>query len=147
MAEWIGNINISDAQVAYFKEVLAANPDVRWTFCFMHAPPYFSPVSGEKDPGNFSTIEALLGDRPYTVFSAHTHIYDYEQRNGRDYITTSTTGGISITRPGAMDHVIWITTTNQGPKIANLLMNGILDKKGPAKDDAMEAIGLYRMKP
>jgi len=30
-----------------------------------------------------------------------------------------------------MDHVVWVTMTDQGPKIANLMMNGILDKKAP----------------
>ncbi len=144
--EWLGEINISDAQVAYFKEVLDANPDVRWTFCFMHAPPYFTPTTAEKNPGDFPKIEALLVDRQYTVFSAHTHTYDYEQRNGRDYITTATSGAINVPRPGAMDHLVWITVTNEGPKIVNLLMNGIMDKKGPPKDDALEEIGLYRPK-
>lgn len=144
--EWLGEINISDAQVAYFKEVLDANPDVRWTFCITHAPPYFTPTTAEKDPGNFRKIEALLADRPYTVFSAHTHTYNYDQRNGRDYITTATSGAINVVRPGAMDHLVWITVTNEGPKIVNLLMNGIMDKKGPPKDDALEEIGLYRPK-
>jgi hypothetical protein len=37
--------------------------------------------------------------------------------------------------------------TDKGPKIANLLLNGILDKKGPPKDDALEVIGMYRPKP
>jgi 3',5'-cyclic AMP phosphodiesterase CpdA len=92
--EWLGEINISDDQVAYFKEVLEANPDVRWTFCFTHSPPHYSPIV-EKDPGNFAKIEALLADRPYTVLSAHTHTYDYDQCNGRDYITTATTGAIN----------------------------------------------------
>lgn len=33
----------------------------------------------------------------------------------------------------------------EGPKIANLLLNGILDKKGPVKGDAMELMmGMYR---
>ena len=146
LADWVGVINISDAQVAYFEEVLEANPDVRWTFCFMHAPPYFTLTSGEKDPGNFAKIETLLGNRPYTVFSAHTHIYDYEERNGHDFITTSTSGGISFPRPGAIDHIIWVTMDNEGPKIANLLLNGIMDKKGPPKDDALDEIGLYRPK-
>ncbi len=145
--EWLGEINISDAQVAYFKEVLEANPDVRWTFCFTHGPPYFTPTTAEKDPGNFPKIEALLADRPYTVFSAHTHTYNYDQRNGRDYITTATSGAINVPRPGAMDHVVWVTMTDKGPKIVNLLMNGIFDKKGPAKDDDMVEIGLYRPKP
>jgi 3',5'-cyclic AMP phosphodiesterase CpdA len=146
LADWVGNINISDAQVAYFKEVLEANPDVRWTFCFMHAPPYFVLMTGEKDPGNFSKIESMMADRPYTVFSAHTHVYDYEERNDRDYITTSTSGGISFTRPGAMDHIVWITMDHEGPKIVNLLLNGLMDKKGPPKNDALEQIGLYRLK-
>jgi 3',5'-cyclic AMP phosphodiesterase CpdA len=145
--EWLGEINISDAQVAYFKKVLKANPDVRWTFCFMHAPPYFTPTTAEKDPGDFPKIEVLLADRSYTVFSAHTHTYNYEQRNGRDYITTATSGAINVPRPGAIDHVVWVTVTDQAPKIANLLLNGILDKKGPAEGDAMEDMGLYRPRP
>ena len=145
--EWLGEINISDAQIAYFKEVLEANQDVRWTFCFTHAPPYFTPIAAtEKDPGDFPKIEALLADRDYTIFSAHTHTYDYDQRNGREYITTATSGAMNVVRPGAMDHIVWVTMTDQGSKIANLLMNGMLDKQGPAKDDAMEAIGLYRPK-
>ena len=142
--EWLGEIHISDDQVAYFQEVLEANPDVRWTFCFTHAPPYFTPTDAERDPGNFPRIEALLGDRDYTVFSAHTHTYDYDQRDGHDYITTATSGAMNVIRPGAMDHVVWVTMTDQGPKIVNLLMNGIMDKKGPPKDDDLAAIGLYR---
>jgi len=143
--EWLGEINISDDQVAYFKEAVEANPEVRWTFVVTHSPPHYSPIV-EKDPGNFAKIEALLADRPYTVFSAHTHTYDYEQRDGRDYITTATSGAINVPRPGAMDHIVWVTMTSKGPKIVNLLMNGILDKKGPPKDDALEEIGLYRPK-
>ncbi|HSG17125.1 MAG TPA: metallophosphoesterase family protein [Anaerolineae bacterium] len=142
--EWLGEINISEEQVAYFKEVLEANRDVRWTFCFTHAPPHYTPAPIKRDPGNFAKIEALLADRPYTVFSAHTHTYDYDQRDGHDYITTATSGAMNIVRPGAMDHLVWITMTKDGPKIANLLMNGIMDKKGPPKHDALEKIGLYK---
>jgi len=100
----------------------------------------------EKDPGNFPKIEALLTDRPFTVISAHTHTYHYEQRNGQDYITTATSGAINLPRPGAMDHVVWITMTKKGPKIVNLLMNCIMDKKGPPEGDAMEDIGLYHQR-
>jgi len=145
--EWSGGTNISEAQVAYFKEVLEANPDVRWTFCLMHAPAWQTAEGLEQDPGIFSKIEALLADRPYTVFAAHTHVYNYTQRNGHDYITTAMTGAMNLPRPGAMDHFIWVTMTDKGPKIANLLLNGILDKKGPPKDDALEVIGMYRPKP
>ena len=138
-----GVLYVDRSPVAYFKEVLEANPDVRWTFVVTHSPPHHSPTIGEKDPGNFPKIEALLGDRDYTVFSAHTHTYHYAERDGRDYITTSTSGAVNLPRPGAMDHVVWVTMTSDGPKIVNLLMNGIMDKKGPPVDDALEDIGLY----
>jgi hypothetical protein len=145
--DWLGEINISADQVTYFKQVLEANPDVRWTFVVTHSPPHHSPTIGEKDPGNFPKIEALLGDRDYTVISAHTHTYHYDQRNDRDYITTATSGAMNVVRPGAMDHVVWVTMTDKGPKIINLLLNGMMDKKGPAKDDDMADIGLYHPKP
>jgi len=143
LAEVAGSINISDAQVDYFADVLKANPDVRWTFCLTHAPPYYSPITGEKDPGNFSKIEAHLSDRPFTVVSGHTHVYNYEQRNGRDFITTATSGGIAFDRAGAMDHVTWVTMTKDGPKIANLLMNGIIGKEGPTNEEALQGFRLY----
>lgn len=142
--DWLGQVNVSEAQVAYFKEALQANPDVRWTFVFTHSPPHYSPTIGEKDPGNFPKIEELLGDRDYTVFSAHTHTYHYEERNGHEFITTATSGAINLPRPGAMDHVVWVTMTAKGPKIVNLLLNGMMDKEGPPEHDPLEHIGLYK---
>ena len=141
--EWLGEIDISEDQVAYFKEVVEAYPDVRWTVCFTHSPPHYSPAVA-KDPGNFAKIEALLANRPYTVFSAHTHTYDYDQRDGHDYITTATSGAMNVVRPGAMDHVVWVTMTDQGPKVINLLLTGMMDKQGPPRDDDLAGIGLYR---
>lgn len=141
--EWLAGINITDAQVAYFEKVLKENADVRWTFCFVHAPPFYSPTAASRDPGNFVKIDSMMRDRPFTVFSAHTHTYHYDDRDGRDYITTATTGGMNLPRPGAMDHVVWVTMTKAGPKIVNLLMNGIMDKMGPPEDDDLEEIGLY----
>jgi hypothetical protein len=131
--EWSGGTNISEAQTEYFEQVLQANPDVRWTICLMHAPAWQTAEGFEQDPGDFAKIEAMLADRPYTVFGAHTHIYNYIERNGRDYITTAMTGAMNLPRPGAMDHFVWVTMTDQGPKIANLLLNGVIDKKGPPR--------------
>jgi hypothetical protein len=45
-----------------------------------------------------------------------------------------------------MDHLVWVTMTKEGPKIVNLLINDIMDKKGLAKDDDTLEIGLYRPK-
>jgi 3',5'-cyclic AMP phosphodiesterase CpdA len=145
--EWNGGINISDAQIAYFKDVLAANSDVRWTFCLMHSPAWRTAAGFEQDPGSFAQIEALLANRPYSVFAAHTHLYNYTERNGRDYITTAMTGAMNIPRLGAIDHLVWITMTRQGPKIANLMLNGILDKHGPVAGDGTETTGMYRPGP
>lgn len=124
---WAGKVNISDDQVAYFERVLAENPDVRWTFGFLHTPAWAQP-----DPGNFARIETLLADRPYTMFGGHTHTYDYTRRNGRDYITMGMTGGLAPEQmtTGNMDHLAWVTMTEQGPVISNLLLNGILDARG-----------------
>lgn len=124
---WAGKVNISDDQVAYFERVLAENPDVRWTFGFLHTPAWAQP-----DPGNFARVETLLADRPYTIFAGHTHTYDYTRRYGRDYITMGMTGGLApeLATTGNMDHVAWVTMTEQGPVISNLLLNGILDERG-----------------
>ncbi len=136
---WAGQVNISDAQVAYFEKVLKENPDVRWTFAFMHTPAWTQP-----DPGNFTRLEALLQDRPYTVFAGHTHTYEYTQRNGRDYITMGLTGGLAPESPGLgnMDHLALVTMTETGPVIGNVLMNGITDKRGAVP--VMEDFLLYR---
>lgn len=141
--DFLGTINISDDQIDYFRGVLEANSDVRWTFVLMHAPAWWNPSGMDIDPGRFIEIENLLSDRPYTVFSAHTHVYRYVERNGRDYITAAMTGAMNIPRPGAIDHVIWVTMAHDGPKIANLLLSGIIDKYGPAEGDGTLEYGMY----
>jgi len=121
--------NISDAQFDYFKQVLEANPRVRWTFCFMH-----KPVWEDEDPRapNFYKIEKLLADRPYTMFAGHAHNYRLTTRNGRDYIRLGTTGGVlHHVGVGNMDHIAWVTMTGNGPIVSNLLLNGIIGKDGP----------------
>ena len=113
-------------QAAYFRRVIADNADVRWTFVFTHKPAWQR--DGEKE---FASIESELLDRPYTVFYGHTHVYGYSQRNGRDYINLATTGGEQFPEKGrSMDHLMLVTVDGSGVSMANLLMAGILDKKG-----------------
>jgi hypothetical protein len=74
-------------------------------------------------------MEKALGDRKYTVFAGHVHHYGKYMRNQRAYYTLGTTGGGSRLRGtalGEFDHVIWVTMTDQGPRMANLLVDGIL---------------------
>ena len=141
--EYLGTVNISDEQIDYFRGVLEANADVRWTFVMMHAPAWITPSGKDLDPAKFAEIEALLADRPYTVFAAHTHKYFYNQRHGRDYITTAMTGAMNMPRHGAIDHVVWVTMTDAGPKISNLLLNSMLDKYGPVEGDHTVEFGMY----
>ena len=118
--------NITATQADYFIDVLRANPDVRWTFLFMH-----KPVWRQEQETEFARIEAAMADRPYTVFRGHFHAYDYEERYGRDYIGLGTTGGAWNPAAGrSMDQVALVTVDDDGVDIANLLLPGILDKTG-----------------
>ncbi len=120
---------ISDEQVAYFARALAENRSVRWTCVFMHKP-LFVPKEGKLHEG-WGKIETMLKDRPHTVFAGHRHTYAIYRKHGRKYIRLATTGGKSKLRGpdfGQFDHVVWVTMTDAGPRIANLLLDGILDE-------------------
>lgn len=118
-------VMLSEEQLTYVKNVLAENEEVRWTFFFMHHPIWrYGEING------FAEVEAALGDRPYTVLAGHTHHYLYEERNNQRYIVLGTTGGGSQLRGpkfGEYDHVTWVTMTDQGPKMLNVALDGMLD--------------------
>ena len=120
-----GAINISEAQVEFVKITLADHPTPRWTMVLMHKPAwlYGSP--------EFSRIEEMLGDRNYTVIAGHEHYYAYNQKNDRDYFVMGTTGGVWLQDgPGRLDHVSWVTMTDEGPVFANLEVSGVFSKEG-----------------
>ncbi len=118
--------NLTPQQSTYFVEAIAANPDVRWTFLFMHKAPW-----ERAEETNFAAVEQALSNRPYTVFNGHIHAYEYIERFGRDYIRLATTGGEHFPDlPMSIDHVTLVTVDDEGVDIANLLMSGILDKTG-----------------
>lgn len=117
--------NISQEQSDYFTEVIASHPDVRWTFVLIHKPAW-----ERADEQNFAAIERAMENQPYTVFYGHTHTYKYEQRHGRDYINLGTTGGGFPGSGPAADRLMMVTVDDQGINLANLRMDGILDKTG-----------------
>jgi 3',5'-cyclic AMP phosphodiesterase CpdA len=118
--------NLTAEQSGYFVDTIANNPDVRWTFLFMHKAPW-----ERAEETNFAAIEHALADRPYTVFNGHIHAYEHIERLGRDYIRLATTGGEHFPHlPMSVDHVTLVTVDDEGVDIANLLMSGILDKTG-----------------
>jgi len=117
---------VSPEQATYFRDVIAQNPQVRWTFVLMHKPAWERP-----DEENFSTVEKALEGRPYTVFYGHFHSYQYEQRFGRDYIRLATTGGVqNPAKDMAIDHVTLVTVSDSGVDVANVRLSGIFDKTG-----------------
>ena len=118
--------NLTEAQSKYFLEAIASNPNVRWTFLFMHKAPWL-----REDLIAFTAVENALADRSYTVFHGHEHAYGYAERRGRDYIRLAPTGGGQVPERGrSMDQIVLVTVDDNGVDIANLLMEGILDKTG-----------------
>ncbi|MEO1567826.1 MAG: metallophosphoesterase [Pseudomonadota bacterium] len=96
---------------------------------------------------SWKAVEELLDTRDYTVFAGHTHTYEYEADEDSEHvherISLATTGGGSTIREGdsndratvlrgpqfaEFDHFVWVTMTEDGPVIANMLLDGILDK-------------------
>ena len=126
---------LSSEQLDYFEKVLEENRDVRWTFAFLHKPLWQG--DGTK---SFARLEALLEGRDYTVFAGHVHNYRYAERDGKDYIRMSTTGGRwlsyvdELPRDKNFDHITYVTVSRGEPAIANLRLDGILTKEGALPD-------------
>lgn len=122
--EPVAGADTPEAQLRYVERVLAAHADARWTMIFLHQPLWDAP----NPAADRLRVESLLGDRPYTVFAGHLHRYAKHVRNDHRYITLATTGGGSPLRGiphGEFDHVALVTMRDDGPRIANLMLDGI----------------------
>lgn len=118
---------MSEEQVAYAKKALEENQDVRWTLVFIHKPLW---NYGDPAENGWAALEIALKDRPHNVFAGHTHHYFKHVRNDQEYIVLATMGGGSQLRGpnyGEFDHFMWVTMTDDGPRIANLMLDGIWD--------------------
>ncbi len=118
-----GTYAIDPAQSQWVRDTLAAHTDVRWTLVFLHVPLWdYDAKRG------WPAVEAALHGRPHTVFAGHYHSYLKSERKDANYYILASTGGASDMRGpsyGEFDQVAWVTMTNQGPVIANLLLDGI----------------------
>lgn len=128
-------------QFEYVNNALEQNADVRWTLLFMHRPMWsengYGPV--------WEQFDEMLADRPYTAFAGHWHCYGKEQggNESSNHYHLATTGGVSSLlgiAEGQFDHVAWVTMTDQGPIIANLLLDGILTDDPQAELEANTAL-------
>lgn len=121
--------NISDTQVNYIQKALNDNMNARWTFVFFHRPYFYWDEEDRAD--GYMKIVNMLKDRPHTAFAGHAHHYKKVEMHGQSYIGLATTGGGSKLRGeafGEFDHIVWVTMTDKGPIIANLLLDGIFDE-------------------
>lgn len=118
-------VDFTDQQVSFVNETLAKYRDVRWTFIFLHEPAWENPSD------SFKAIQKLLKDRKHTFFAGHLHYYDYDNIDGNEHITVGPAGAsFHHDGPGNVDHIIWITMTEDGPQIGNIALKGIFDRKG-----------------
>jgi hypothetical protein len=140
-----GRGTISDTQFDYADKALRDNPDVRWTFVFLH-----QPLWDQENPSRWPDLEALLRNREHSVFAGHVHHYQKFQRNNGRYYTLATTGGGSRLRGprlGEFDHVSWVTMTANGPVIANIALDGIHSDSVTTREDYDFFTRIYQSNP
>ncbi len=133
------------AQKEYVTKVLNENRNVRWTFTFYHYPDWFN----AKDE-IWQHTAPLLADRQYTAFAGNSHEYVYFDRNHRDHINVATAGGMSRMRGarfGEVDHLVWVTMREDGPRIVNLSLDGIHGKNLRTETSASLSRNLLRQSP
>lgn len=118
-------VDFPEDQVAWIRQVLEENADVRWTFLFMHEPAWDNPSE------SFKEIQSMLQGRNFTWYAGHLHYYDYDKIDGDEYITMGPAGAsFHHDGPGNVDHMTWVTMTDEGPQIGNIALKGLFDRKG-----------------
>ena len=127
------NARIGQEQLDWLTQDLKEHADARWTLVFLHKPLWVyaerAEATGNPDETNWQKVEELLVSRPHLVFAGHHHRYVRFDRNGTSYFQLATTGGGSALRGepyGEFDHVVWVTMEKDGPRIANLRLDGVL---------------------
>jgi hypothetical protein len=91
----------------------------------MHEPCWENPSE------SFREIQRILQDRSFTFIAGHLHYYDYDELDGREYITMGPAGASwHHDGPGNIDHILWVTMTDDGPEMAGIALKGIFDRKG-----------------
>jgi hypothetical protein len=118
-------VEFPEKQMAWIKKTLADHADVQWTFLFLHEPAWENPSE------SFKAIQGLLKDRDHTFIAGHLHYYDYDNIDGREHITMGPTGAsFHHEGPGNVDHIMWVTMTDDGPQMGNIALKGLFDRKG-----------------
>ena len=118
-------VEFHEKQVAFLRDTLAKHAEVRWIFLFLHEPAWENPSE------SFKAIQDLLKDRKHTFFAGHLHYYDYDLIDGHEHITMGPAGAsFHHEGPGNVDHIMWVTMQDDGPRMGNIALKGLFDRKG-----------------
>lgn len=118
-------VEFPEKQMDWIQRTLENNQNVRWTLFFMHEPCWENPSE------SFEKIQSMVADRSYTMIAGHLHYYDYDLIDGHEYITMGPAGAsFHHDGPGNVDHIMWVSMTENGPQIGNIALKGIFDRKG-----------------
>ncbi len=137
---------LSKAQIDYVQKTLQENADVRWTIVALHKPIW---THADLAANGWLEVEKALNGRNYTVFAGHVHRYQKFVRQGMNYYQLATTGGGSRLRGvryGEFDHVVWVTMKNNGPILANVMLDGIYPENLTIRE-TVEPVTQYNRKP
>lgn len=113
---------ISKAQSEYFVDVITNNPDVANIFLFVHKPVWL-------EQRGFGPIMEALKGRQFLATNGHEHTYNLRTIDGNPFLNLATTGGFQGNER-AFDHLVLVTVTAEGPVLATLRMDGILNGAG-----------------
>ena len=118
-------VEFSDEQMGFIKNTLERHPGVRWTFLFLHEPAW------ERPSESFKALQEMLKGRDHTFIAGRLHYYDYDDIDGYEHITMGP-AGLSFHQdgPGNVDHIMWVTMTEEGPQMGNIALKGLFDRKG-----------------
>jgi hypothetical protein len=137
---------LSQTQIDYVKKTLEDNANVRWTVVALHKPIW---TQSNLDKNGWLEVERLLAGRRYTVFAGHVHRYQKFVRQGMNYYQLATTGGGSRLRGvryGEFDHIVWVTMKNDGPVLANVMLDGVYPEN-LSIPETVEPVVQYNRRP
>ena len=139
-----GNI-VGPEQVAFVKKTLEETKGAKWTLIFVHKPIW---TAADQEKVGWAECERALAGRNYTVFCGHVHRYQKYVRNGMNYYQLATTGGGSKLRGipyGEFDQIAWITMKPDGPRIANILLDGLLPENMHLPESKEKGVAVKRL--